>query len=307
MNCAKDCGACQCQPNKKETSTVGCPACGQKERTCQADGKWGAFGACFNQCAGTQVCHNGACVACIPGTEQTQPCSCGTQRRTCSANGTWPGYGACETTCTGNFSCISGRCGRTYTAYSSAGGAECGYTYSGSTKRYQYCAPGDYCTSSGGRTCRTYQQYQAGDSYHAYSTGGGAQCGYTYSGTVKRYHYCVCGDSCASSGARLCRYSGTACGATYNSCASVAGPECGYIYSGTIKRYQYCKGGDTCSSSGARQCRVSTTCGAGSQYTAFSSAGGPQCGYIYSGTIKRYQYCFGGDTCASSGARLCRR
>jgi len=307
VSCPDDCGQCICQPGQVEKSSAGCAPCQQNQRTCLADGTWGGWTSCQYYCTGTYYCVNNQCAPCYPGTTETKSCACGTQTRTCDSSGNWAAWGSCNTTCYSGFSCSSNRCIDTYTAYSSGGGPQCGYVYSGSYKTYQYCQPGDYCLSSSARSCRKYQTTQVGDIYHAYQNAGGPQCGYFYSGSYKTYVYCKGGDTCKSSSGMQCAFAGTACGAAYTAYKNAGGPQCGYYYSGSYKTYVYCKGGDYCNSSSGMQCKVVTTCPAGSVYTAYPNAGGPQCGYYYSGSYKTYVYCKPTDLCKSSSGLQCQK
>ncbi len=251
---------------------------------------------------------NNVCAACTPSTTEEQACPCGKQTRTCSATGAWGAWGSCVLSCGAGFpDCINSRCGKYYTSYSGAGGPDCGYTYSGGIYTYFYCKLGDYCDSTSLKRCRTYENAQPGDVYHAAKSGGGADCGYTYSGGVYTYYYCLPGDSCSSSSQKTCTVSGTACDALYTAYKAGGGAECGYTYSGGVYTYYYCKPGDYCQSSSQKQCKVVTTCPAGAIYSAFKSAGGPQCGYTYSGGVYTYYYCFPGDLCSSSSQKQCKK
>jgi hypothetical protein len=308
VNCAADCGACECTPQKSETSDVGCQPCQKKQRSCGADGKWGQWGACASTCTGTQLCVSGKCATCNPGSTEHQNCPCGTQTRTCDQSGAWGAWGTCATACTAGFTCLAGgRCGKQYTAYSGAGGPECGSQWNGSSYTYFYCVGGDYCENAASKLCRTYQNWQPGDLYHSYAGAGGPECGSKWNGSYYTYFYCKGGDACHNAASMQCSYSGTACDAVYTSYASAGGPECGSKWNGSYYTYFYCKSGDYCNNAASMQCKVVTSCPAGAIYHAYAGAGGPQCGSKWNGSSYTYYYCKPGDLCYNAASRQCKK
>lgn len=205
LSCVFDCGTCPCTPGQKQSGKLGCGPCMMRQRTCSSAGQWNAYSGCTYQCSSVQFCVNDTCKPCWPGTAQSKACSCGTQTRTCKQSGDWGGWTSCVSTCQGGFSCISARCGRYYTAFSGAGGPECGSKVSGYSTIYYYCKPGDWCYSTYQKSCRVITACGAGSYYHAYSKAGGAMCGSKTSGYSTIYYYCKPMDTCVSSYQKKCR------------------------------------------------------------------------------------------------------
>jgi hypothetical protein len=275
-------------------------------RTCESDGSWGNWGSCQDTCASNQICHNSQCVECVPASQETQTCPCGTEERTCDSNGSWGNWGNCNTICSAQYTCTSSRCSRTYTAFTNAGGPDCGKVWNGSSYTYYYCQAGDYCQSSTSKMCRKYELPQNGDIYHAYKTGTGPDCGKVWNGSSYTYYYCMPGDTCSSSTSKQCKVSGTACGDLYTAYKTAAGPECGKVWNGSSYDYYYCQPGDYCQSSTSKQCKIVTTCATGT-YHAYKTAGGAQCGKVWNGSSYDYYYCQPLDTCQSATSRLCKK
>ncbi|HVU03705.1 MAG TPA: hypothetical protein VHE30_18225 [Polyangiaceae bacterium] len=106
-------GPClECQPGR--TDTIQCATCQTQTRTCDSNGRWGAYGECVDSgacrpgdtrsCAGgqqtcTSSCEWSSCVPfeCQPGTPLVTSCGlCGTQTTPCNADGTYGTPGGCE-------------------------------------------------------------------------------------------------------------------------------------------------------------------------------------------------------------------
>jgi hypothetical protein len=157
------------------------------------------------------------------------PCGIGTQYqagrggwgRLCGAwtvsYGYWIGPVMTNFYCEPHDLCIStGQCQRqavacniNYPAYESAGGRVCGYVYvlagtSGYVKSYNYCDPGDYCTSTTTGTCQHRLECGSGAYYDSYPTGGGVSCGSVSIEGVTYYLACRSGDACTSSTTGTC-------------------------------------------------------------------------------------------------------
>jgi len=89
-----DTGPSKCTPGEKDSGL--CGKCGKHERTCGADGTWGAYGACTDEKSGPFVC--------TAGETRTSSCGkCGTSKDTCDDTCGWvPG------SCTGEGECTAG-------------------------------------------------------------------------------------------------------------------------------------------------------------------------------------------------------
>jgi hypothetical protein len=197
------------------------------------------------------------------------------------------------------------KCGKNYDAYSGAGGPDCGKKSSSGGYLYFFCEPGDYCESSSLRRCRTYENPQLGDLYHAYTGAGGPDCGKQSTSSGYKYYFCKPGDYCESSSLKRCSFVGTTCDSRYHAYSGGGGPECGKQSTSSGYKYFFCQPGDYCESSSLKRCLVRTSCPAPATYHAYSSAGGPQCGKKSTSVGYQYFYCKPGDSCKSSSLKRC--
>jgi len=196
-----------CTPQGTEKGKATCGPCQQAERTCQANGSWGPWGACQDLCAKDQLCKDEKCLACEPGKTQSRPCVCGTETRTCSSDGSWSDWGACVQNCKDPFKCENGRCTSHYAASSSENGPICqGYCAGVGLGYYNLllCKRGDTCETK--TQCRGYQEKLPSDTYRAYPGAGGVSCGQEQQWPCDVVTYqCEPGDNCDSASEVRCK------------------------------------------------------------------------------------------------------